>query len=116
MRNDLCGCLALRQNLMSALGAWALQSSCVETETVLSASLPRESPTMIDANSHCGASLWNETAFNGFPAKPSSHNGAKPCSSGVESALEYCSVSLHLCIEYSAALRWLLWLTLRFAI
>jgi len=113
--NDLCGCVAFPLNAKTAFGASRLHNSAVEDRTVCRAFFGRQFTTAADEGCRCGASLWNWTAFKGSPLLPSGQDAGIPYSNGIESSLEKCSVSLHLCMEYSTGIRLLLWPTSCFA-
>jgi len=63
----------------------------------------------------CGNPGCRKTAFSCLPRLSISHEARIPSSPGKDSTREYCSVSLHICMTYSAGFKLLLWLTSRFA-
>jgi len=100
MMNDLCECPAFHQTFMSTLGQKKLLYRVKEgSQCVLASPISADCGCQVPLR----ASLCNETAFNGSPARPSSHDAGMPGSSDIESDFGSCSVALHICIEYSAA-------------
>jgi len=97
------------------MGAWRLHNSLAENWTVRGAFFESQFKLKADECRPCGASLWNWTAIRGWPIRFSSHDAGILNSSGMESSLETCLVSLHLCTESLAGFRLLLWLTTCFA-